>query len=657
MKYKAFTTLLLFYILLLTINPNLAQPVCNDGATFCWYCPNIGDSPSATYKANLNNLLLFSTQKPQNDVVGYYNATNGTEPDDKVTVIGLCRGDVGSQELCRSCLNETSTWVLEKCPTQKKAIIWGEQCMVRWYSSNSSSMDDGESLKTLESPNRYSDVGAETFNGGLKFLVDELTKKASSSGVKYASGSANVSESRKIFSLVQCMPSMSQKECSDCLNDSISKIPGHCCGGVDGARVLKPSCTLRYESTSFYTTTDRTFDQSFLTPTVDPLVPRPPGKNKTETIVISVVASVIGVVVLVSSIWIYLKIWRNKPRREKIENMYTKEIGSVEPQQFDFATIRAAIEDFSDKNRLGQGGFGPVYKGRHNGQNIAVKRLSKSSQQGDLEFKNEVKLVANLQHRNLVRLLGFCLDGKERLLIYEYVSNSSLDKFIFNSNKRANMDWDMRYKIIEGIARGIIYLHVDSNLRIIHRDLKASNIMLDENMNPKISDFGMARLFGVDQTQDNTNRIVGTYGYMAPEYAVHGHFSFKSDAFSFGVLLLEIVSGQKNNSFQHDGEEEKEEDGDLLTYAWKIWRDGNYSSFIDPIIFGCSRTEEIIRCVHIGLLCVQENQAQRPTMNSILHMLNTHSEALAEPSKPALFIESTYFGSAVMTQSNNSKSD
>ncbi|GLT64229.1 hypothetical protein SLA2020_367350 [Shorea laevis] len=323
-----------------------------------------------------------------------------------------------------------------------------------------------------------------------------------------------------------------------------------------------------------------------------------------------------------------------KKRRKKVETV--DDIISAESLQFDFATIRVATENFSDENKLGQGGFGSVYKGMLlNGQEIAVKRLSSGSGQGDQEFKNEVLLVAKLQHRNLVRLLGFCLEGNERLLIYELMPNASLDHFLFDAIKRLHLDWERRCKIIEGIARGLLYLHEDSQFRIIHRDLKASNILLDAEMNPKIADFGMARLFVLDQTHGNTRRIVGTYGYMAPEYAMHGHFSIKSDVFSFGVLILEMVSGQKNSYFRIGENLE-----DLLSYAWRNWREGTTSNLIDPTL-RASSTSEIMRCIHIGLLCVQENVADRPTMASVVLMLNSHSITLLVPSRPAFFMHTT----------------
>ncbi|KAL8157011.1 hypothetical protein AgCh_001931 [Apium graveolens] len=219
---------------------------------------------------------------------------------------------------------------------------------------------------------------------------------------------------------------------------------------------------------------------------------------------------------------------------------------------FSFSSISAATNSFSSANKLGEGGFGPVYKGNLlGGKSVAVKRLSKRSGQGLQELRNETVLIAKLQHRNLVRLLGCCIEQDEKILVYEYMSNKSLDHFIFDPSKQGLLDWRRRIHIIDGIAQGLLYLHQHSRLRIIHRDLKASNILLDDELNSKISDFGMARIFGGDELQANTNRIVGTYGYMSPEYAMEGLFSIKSDVFAFGVLLLEIISGKKNTGFRN----------------------------------------------------------------------------------------------------------
>ncbi|XP_059660580.1 G-type lectin S-receptor-like serine/threonine-protein kinase SD1-1 isoform X2 [Cornus florida] len=311
--------------------------------------------------------------------------------------------------------------------------------------------------------------------------------------------------------------------------------------------------------------------------------------------------------------------------------------GDFELPLLDMSTVYAATNKFSSENKIGQGGFGPVYKGElPNGQEIAVKRLSQSSGQGPKEFKNEVILIANLQHRNLVRLLGCCIQGEERMLIYEYMSNKSLNNFIFDETRRKLLSWKKRFNIIMGIARGLLYLHQDSRLRIIHRDLKTSNILLDGEMEPKISDFGIARIFGGEQTEEKTKRVIGTYGYMSPEYAMRGHFSVKSDVFSFGVLVLEIISGQKNWGFCHP-----EHDFNLIGHAWKLWSEEKPMELMDKVLEESFSVNEVLRCVQVGLLCVQQRPEDRPSMSDVAFMLSNESTLLPQPKEPGFCMESS----------------
>ncbi|XVE50443.1 hypothetical protein DITRI_Ditri01bG0162700 [Diplodiscus trichospermus] len=285
-------------------------------------------------------------------------------------------------------------------------------------------------------------------------------------------------------------------------------------------------------------------------------------------------------------------------------------------------------------NILGEGGFGCVYKGvLKDGQEIAVKRLSKSSKQGLDEFTNEVKHIAKVQHRNLVKLLGCCIQADEKILIYEYMPNKSLDFFIFDQTQSMSLDWSMCKHIINGIARGLLYLHRDSRQRIIHRDLKAGNILLDNEMNPKISDFGLARSFEEKETTENTKKVVGTYGYMSPEYAIDGRYSIKSDVFSFGVLVLEIVSGKRNRGFSHPDHHHN-----LLGHAWRLFCDGNSSELVaDPIKDVCNQSE-VLRSIHVGLLCVQRSLEDRPSMSNVVLMLDSEV-LLPQPKQPGFFTE------------------
>ncbi|XP_044968387.1 G-type lectin S-receptor-like serine/threonine-protein kinase B120 isoform X2 [Hordeum vulgare subsp. vulgare] len=372
---------------------------------------------------------------------------------------------------------------------------------------------------------------------------------------------------------------------------------------------------------------------------------RSPAVNNTKSGVGVVFKIALPVIfVLLTLICIYLVcIWKPKGIQVKNETLKRPALEHLD-QNLEFRSIRfqdiaTATNSFHDTNVLGKGGFGKVYKGTlEDGKEVAVKRLSKGSDQGIEHFRNEVVLIAKLQHKNLVRLLGCCIHEDEKLLIYEYLPNKSLDQFLFDIARKSMLDWPKRFNIIKGVARGLMYLHQDSRTTIIHRDLKPSNILLDVQMNPKISDFGMARIFGGNEQQESTRRVVGTYGYMSPEYAMEGIFSVKSDTYSFGILLLEIVSGLKISSPHHL----VMDFSNLISCAWNLWADGKVKDFVDAAVMESYSLDEVSKCIHVGLLCVQDSSSARPHMSSVVSMLDSEATPRAAPKQPTYFAQINY---------------
>ncbi|XP_058072802.1 cysteine-rich receptor-like protein kinase 10 [Magnolia sinica] len=608
-------------------------------------CQSKGNyTDGSKYGTNLNLLLQsLHTKTPTN---GYYNTSSGVDPD-RVYGLAQCRSDVSSDS-CRECLKTSMDEIIRRCPNKKEGFIRYDECLLRY--SNQSFFSQPDIAPEYSIPNRNSAQDPDLFNQQVGVLMNNLSSTELSPSMFVAS-SVNAPDFQ-IYGSVECVRDISSKDCHSCLLSMINWIQ-NCCRGKLGARVLSLSCYIRYEVYPFIQA--RSPPLPVATPTVPPTVLAPstpplPG-NKSRVIIIAIVTSVFILALCSSCICLYLR-RRKRPIEEKEEdhalshylgNHDGSEIinASMQGDQvpelsiMNFATIEASTNNFSNENKLGEGGFGPVYKGTlFDGREIAVKRLSRSSGQGLEEFKNEVTLIAKLQHRNLVRLLYCCIERGEKLLIYEYMPNTSLDAFLFDSVKCAQLGWERRHNIVSGIAKGLVYLHEDSRLRIIHRDLKASNVLLDHEMNPKISDFGMARFLSGNQSEFNTNKVVGTYVYMAPEYAMGGLFSVKSDVYSFGVLLLEIISGRRNMSLHLP-----EDAQSLLTYAWRLWCSGRATKLIDPLLIESCPTNKVIRWIHIGLLCVQQDAADRPTMSSVIFMLETESMKLPQPKKPVFFIE------------------
>ncbi|KAL8087885.1 hypothetical protein AgCh_037864 [Apium graveolens] len=301
--------------------------------------------------------------------------------------------------------------------------------------------------------------------------------------------------------------------------------------------------------------------------------------------------------------------------------------GAIELQTgyFSLRHIKAATNNFDPANKIGEGGFGPVYMGvLSDGAVIAVKQLSSKSKQGNREFINEIGMVSALQHPNLVKLFGCCIEGNQLLLIYEYLENNSLARALFgHEEQKLNLDWPTRKKIFLQIARGLAYLHEESRLKIVHRDIKATNVLLDKDLNAKISDFGLAKLDEEENTHIST-RIAGTVGYMAPEYAMWGYLTDKADVYSFGIVALEIVSGKSNTSYRP-----KQEFVYFLDWAYELQEHGNLLDIVDPILGSNYSKEEAIRLLDIALLCTNQSATLRPSMSTTVSMIEGKTKVQA----------------------------
>ncbi|CAL4889896.1 unnamed protein product [Urochloa decumbens] len=613
-------------------------------------------SPPAAADVFCDNLKLLAETLPKNtssSPLHFATATVGQAPD-VVYALSLCRGDViNNDTACAECVADIFGKILNDTPPA------GQQCYAAYsyygdchvfYSSDDilapSNTTEQEEEEPFERWNVHVITGDDA--GRIVGLIHDLLlqtvqKAASASPLRFATGAMDSStDFPTINSLAQCTPDLTAGDCLECLQRLVGMIDSTMALRM-GAQIHVMRCFFRYEAYRFYDGQPMLRINGSLSP-----APTTPTKHKSSKLwVIPVV--VVPLVAAASLFFVFYspcfkRYWRKGKattrlqqagsRRTQGEDELVLDGKNSDFSVFDFEQILDATDHFSEENKLGQGGFGAVYKGHFpDGLEIAIKRLASHSGQGFAEFRNEVQLIAKLQHRNLVRLLGCCSQEEEKILVYEYLPNKSLDFFIFDQDKRALLDWSKLLAIIEGIAHGLLYLHKHSRLRVIHRDLKPSNILLDSEMNPKISDFGLAKIFSSNNMEGNTTRrVVGTYGYMAPEYASEGIFSIKSDVFSFGVLVLEILTGKRNSGSHQCGDFIN-----LIGYAWQLWEEGRWADLVDASLVPKSHSVEIMRCINIALLCVQENANDRPTMADVVAILSSETTVLAEPKQPPYF--------------------
>ncbi|XP_057820180.2 cysteine-rich receptor-like protein kinase 10 [Cryptomeria japonica] len=610
-----------FCISLLLIIPCLR--LCKAAETYCNTGLNFTDGSKLEQNRNIvvNDLVQHAPSS------GSFNSSVSGQSPDQIYGLLQCRGDVTAEE-CYACSLEMNSTIRRLCAHAATAFVFvNDKCYLSYDTSNFiGKLDNTTQLYRLNGENA---TDPAAFSSALKGLFSNLSAKVGESPNMYASGfTSEYSQITKIYGLIQCRRDISGEDCKACLGRGIGDLLKVTQGGYRlGGLGWLGSCLVIYQTYPFFAASTSPPPSSTILPS---------SKESSNKIPI-ILGSLGGFIVLVLLVGLLFTLRRKLKTANTLHGKDGPQGGEDWPFSayhriiFNLETLTAATKDFHEDNKLGEGGFGAVYKGTMpDGTEIAVKKLSLQSPQGKTEFENEVKLLARIQHQNLVNLLGCCTQGSESLLVYEYLVNKSLDQILFDPQRSGELDWQKRFNIIVGVARGLLFLHDDSRPRIIHRDVKASNILLDEQMNPKIADFGIARLFLEDETHVST-RVAGTYGYLAPEYAMHGQLSDKADVYSFGVLLLEIVSGRKNTDIEiSDGVQ------GLLELAWECYSRGNSVDVIDKGIVEDCPTEECFKCIHVGLLCIQEEASLRPSMFTVYSMLSKFSFTnLPNPTKPS----------------------
>ncbi|XP_047175004.1 cysteine-rich receptor-like protein kinase 10 isoform X3 [Vigna umbellata] len=597
---------------------------------------------STAYQTNLDRILTWMSS--DSGTSNGYNITTIGSNNSSVYGLYYCGGGLAGY-FCHVCISTAARETPRLCSNRVSAVVWNDYCLIRY--SNEEFFGKAMTYPTWHVLGTKNISNITEIQIGEDFLRSLIRKATNGTNQLYYKDGFNLSATESRYSVVQCSRDLTNEVCRQCLEDILAELH-KCCEQKLVWNIWSGSCLIRYDDYMFY-----------LLNTQPPSAPAPnvqdkQGSNNRSKILI-ITFSVTGpIIVLCFSVYSF---WHRKSvRKERLplpsfHKIQPGEMWNTDLPRIPLITILESTDNFSEASKLGEGGFGSVYKGTlPDGTQIAVKRLSEFSGQGSEEFKNEVMFIAKLRHRNLVRLLACCSEGNEKILVYEYLPNKSLDFHLFDVERRKQFDWKLRLSIINGIARGMFYLHEDSQLRVIHRDLKASNVLLDHDMNPKISDFGLARAFEVGQNQANTKRVMGTYGYMAPEYAMEGLFSVKSDVFSFGVLVLEIICGRKNGRFYlSDGQI-------LLEYAWRIWYEGKCLELMDPILEKSFIGSEVQRCIQIGLLCVQEDARDRPTMSDVVVMLVSDTVAIPKPKHPAFSVGRMVSEKGSTSRSSNNRS-
>ncbi|XP_059068948.1 cysteine-rich receptor-like protein kinase 2 [Cryptomeria japonica] len=586
---------ILFHILIMA--PIRADP---ETRLLSYLCSNGPPNNATVFQQILNSALASVMNEAASS--GFATKDEETSSDtttDSVYVLAQCRKDKSSAD-CISCIKVAENQI-HNC-SGVSATAYYDGCYLRYENFNFydlryyryNSYDLYNHVTPQELCGNVDAANSDLISATGGSLISDLCTATPRLKYYFAAGTRQGPSNTTIYGLAFCLRSLQEDSCKSCLNIAQRNI-NKCFPHSEG-RAIDAGCYLRYSSEPFF--------PSNATVDLAPFLPTGKSASSPRSIILCVVGGVFLLGLLTCLLVFRKQIMRPSQKKADIE-------GATDlrgPEDFEFKILKKATNNFDQANKLGQGGFGEVFKGTlKNGKVVAVKKLTLGhSTRAISEFESEVRLISNVHHRNLVRLLGCCRQGQERLLIYEYMPNSSLDRILFGKKRRL-LSWKERFNIILGTGRGLAYLHEEFHVCILHRDIKSSNILLDHNFQAEIADFELARLLPNDKSHVST-RVAGTLGYTAPEYASHGQLTEKADTYSFGVVVLEIVLEVVENEKEMEGYNE----------------------------------EEVLRVINLALLCIQDSARRRPSMSEVVTTLLNKDEIDFQKCLHTSFVDMTF---------------
>ncbi|XP_023767480.1 cold-responsive protein kinase 1 [Lactuca sativa] len=614
--------IMVVFLVLFLIKPGVSQTNNSQNnintpiRSFC------GRNPPITLSKFVNNrnstLAEIRRKLSSNDV--FYATAQSLAEKDPVFGAALCRNYLSTVQ-CVACFDEGVAQLIG-CVTGNGAYVFLDDCFVRYenytdFYANPDVVEDVgiAPLQLCGNQMPYQPAIFTQAVDGLLLDIKDATPKTTNFYVASTRQNTNGNGNGTVYAIAQCIQNITEGICQNCINAAYTSL-SNCLPNTEG-RSIYMGCFARYSETPFFND-NQTIDITNFRKVV--------GHSSNVPKIVGAIGGV-GLIFILIVYWLWFRLWKKSKKTKEGEPDLDGRIN------YNYKHLQSATKYFSEENILGRGGFGDVFKALLDDNNIvAVKKIQVGNAKAKEEFENEVKLISNVHHRNLLRLLGWSSEGSNLLLVLEYMPNGSLDRFLWGA-KKGTLHWKQRYDIIYGLARGLAHLHNEFHVKIIHRDIKSSNILLDHDFQPKIADFGLAR-FHPDDLSHISTKFAGTLGYAAPEYALHGILSDKVDTYSFGIVTLEIISGRRCT----DRNSERTSVDYLLEHAWKSYENKKHVSFIDETLdVSHNQEKHMMHIIEIALLCTQSPASKRPTMSEVILMLtNGQLMGIRQLTRPTL---------------------